>query len=104
MAPTDARGSLDGRFAPTPHVPATTRMDHPGHSASHRVDQSVRCIIRPTSRVVAIGIVSLQGRDASRALVSRPTVRRYSSNANKFLRGLAGATPCGRLACTTSLF
>src|SRR6266567_6873264 len=31
-------------------------------------------------------------------------VRRYSSNKNRFLRGLGGATPCGRLACTTSLF
>src|SRR5664279_4196088 len=36
--------------------------------------------------------------------VSRPTVRRYSPNENRLLRGLGGATASGRLACTTSLF
>jgi hypothetical protein len=49
-------------LAPTPDVPITTRMIHLGHSASHRGDQSVRCRSHPTSRVVEIGVVSLQGR------------------------------------------
>src|SRR5207302_9841429 len=60
-----------------------------------------------TSRVGEIGVVSLQlGKLHPRPGVSRATVRRYSSNEKKIksLRGLGGASPCGRLACTTSLF
>jgi len=35
-------------------------------SPAHRADRSVRCRSRLTSRVVEIGVVSLQGRNASR--------------------------------------
>jgi len=50
------------------------------------------------------GVVSLQGRDTGfTSQVSRPTVRRYSSNQIGFCGGLGGAT-LRRLACTTSLF
>ena len=36
--------------------------------------------------------------------VAGRAVRRYSSNANRSLHGLGDASPCGRLACTTSSF
>jgi hypothetical protein len=92
----DVVAATNVRFAPTLDLPPSALLTHLGHSASHRADQAVRCRCRATSRAVEIGVVSLQrGIPHPRPQVFPPTVRLYSSNANRLLRGLGGATPGG---------
>src|ERR1700676_3123944 len=50
---------------PTPDLPPSALLTHRGYSASHRADPSVRCRSSLTSRVVEIGVGSLQGWDTA---------------------------------------